>query len=101
MLVTIQDIAELKSYSANLQQIYAYWQAKRGSRLMPRRADLDPAEIPPRLLPGITPRMRRNAMIASLTPARRSWIQLPFSNGGVAIGVRKACSCRCRMTALR
>lgn len=54
MLVTIQDIAELKSYSASLQQIYAYWQSKRGSRLMPCRADLDPAEIPPRLLPGIT-----------------------------------------------
>jgi hypothetical protein len=54
MLVTIQDIAELKSYSANLQQIYAYWQSKRGGRPMPRRADLDPAEIPPRLLPGIT-----------------------------------------------
>jgi hypothetical protein len=54
MLVTVQDIAELKSYSANLQRIYAYWQSKRGSRLMPCRADLDPAEIPPRLLPGIT-----------------------------------------------
>jgi len=54
MLITIQDIEALKSYGANLQRIYAYWQAKRGSRPMPRRADLDPTEIPPLLLPGIT-----------------------------------------------
>ena len=54
MLVTIQDIEALKSYGANLRRIYAYWQAKRGSRPMPRRADLDPTEIPPHLLPGIT-----------------------------------------------
>src|SRR3569623_3353232 len=54
MLVTIRDSESLKRYSANLQRIYAYWETKRGARLMPRRADLDPAEIPPRLLPGIT-----------------------------------------------
>jgi hypothetical protein len=54
MLLTIRDSESLKSYGANLQRIYAYWEAKRGSRSMPRRADLDPAEIPPRLLPGIT-----------------------------------------------
>lgn len=54
MLVSIRDIEELNSYSANLQRIYAYWQGKRGNRAMPRRADLDPTEIPPRLLPGIT-----------------------------------------------
>jgi hypothetical protein len=54
MLVSIRDIAELKGYSANLQRIYGYWQAKRGTRAMPRRADLDPIEMPPRLLPGIT-----------------------------------------------
>lgn len=54
MLVTIQDIESLQGYSANLQLIYAYWLTKRGSRPMPRRADLDPTEIPPHLLPGIT-----------------------------------------------
>jgi len=54
MLLTIQDIEALKSYGANLQRIYAYWQTKRGGRPMPRRADLDPTEIPPHLLPGIT-----------------------------------------------
>jgi hypothetical protein len=54
MLVTIRDIEALKSYGANLQRIYAYWSSKRGGRAMPRRADLDPTEIPPRLLPGIT-----------------------------------------------
>src|SRR3569623_1008594 len=54
MLVTIRDSESLKRYSANLQRIYAYWETKRGARAMPRRADLDPTEIPPRLLPGIT-----------------------------------------------
>lgn len=54
MLVTIRDIESLKGYGANLQRIYAYWQTKRGSRSMPRRSDVDPTEIPPRLLPGIT-----------------------------------------------
>jgi hypothetical protein len=54
MLVTIRDMESLKGYGASLQRIYGYWQAKRGGRPMPRRADLDPTEIPPRLLPGIT-----------------------------------------------
>jgi hypothetical protein len=54
MLVTIRDIESLKSYGANLQLIYGYWQTKQGSRPMPRRSDLDPTEIPPHLLPGIT-----------------------------------------------
>src|ERR1043165_4094437 len=54
MLITIRDIESLKGYGANLQPIYAYWAAKRGDRPMPRRADLDPSEIPARLLPGIT-----------------------------------------------
>jgi len=31
--------------------LYQYWRAKCGDRCMPRRADLDPSEIPPRLLP--------------------------------------------------
>jgi hypothetical protein len=54
MLVTIRDPESLKSYGANLQLIFGYWLAKRGGRPMPARSDLDPAEIPPRLLPGIT-----------------------------------------------
>jgi hypothetical protein len=54
MLVTIRDGESLEDYGANLQRIFAYWQTKRGSRPMPRRSDLDPTEIPPRLLPGIT-----------------------------------------------
>ena len=54
MLVTIHDIESLKGYGANLRSIYAYWLAKRGVRAMPQRADLDPTEITPRLLPGIT-----------------------------------------------
>jgi len=54
MLVTIRSGESLEDYGANLQRIFAYWQKKRGSRPMPRRSDLDPTEIPPRLLPGIT-----------------------------------------------
>jgi hypothetical protein len=54
MLVTLRDSDALKSYGANLQLIYGYWLTQRGSRPMPRRSDLDPADIPPRLLPGIT-----------------------------------------------
>lgn len=54
MLVTVRDLESLKGYSANLQSMYAYWLAKCGARPMPRRADLDPTEISPRLLPGIT-----------------------------------------------
>ena len=54
MLVTIRDIEALKGYGANLRLIYTYWRTKRGHQSMPRRSDLDPTEIPPRLLPGIT-----------------------------------------------
>ena len=35
------------------QAVYRYWQAKRGDRPMPSRADIDPAELPPKVLPGI------------------------------------------------
>jgi hypothetical protein len=31
--------------------LYNYWRSKCGKRRMPRRADIDPAEIPARLLP--------------------------------------------------
>ena len=33
--------------------MYAYWQAKCGQRTMPARADIDPTDMPRRLLPGI------------------------------------------------
>jgi hypothetical protein len=54
MLVTVRDLESVKSYGANLQLIFGYWLTKRGSRPMPSRSDLDPTEIPPRLLPGVT-----------------------------------------------
>jgi len=54
MLVTIRDIESLNGFSSNLQSMYAYWLTRRGNRPMPRRSDLDPTEILPRLLPGIT-----------------------------------------------
>lgn len=34
--------------------VYEYWRSKCGDRPMPSRADLDPLEIPPRLLPCIS-----------------------------------------------
>jgi hypothetical protein len=46
------------------QAVYRYWQAKRGDRLMPSRADIDPAELPPEILPGI-------CLIAVVSDARR------------------------------
>jgi hypothetical protein len=41
---------ELDSATPRLRQAYGYWDAKRGARSMPSRADLEPAEIKP-LLP--------------------------------------------------
>jgi hypothetical protein len=34
--------------------LYKYWLEKRGQRLMPSRADIDPVEIPPQVLPGMS-----------------------------------------------
>jgi hypothetical protein len=39
-------------YEPMLRELYDYWSRKRGARLMPRRRDIDPAEIP-KLLPHI------------------------------------------------
>lgn len=36
-----------------LEAFYAHWRARRGGRAMPRRADIDPVEMPPRLLPNV------------------------------------------------
>src|ERR1043166_5771842 len=38
---------------AHLDAFYGYWRAKRGARAMPRRADIDPTEMDPRLLPNL------------------------------------------------
>jgi len=42
----------LQVCSAGVAEFYGYWDRKRGDRPMPRRADIDPTEIP-RHLPGI------------------------------------------------
>jgi hypothetical protein len=44
--------------SAELNEIYAYWAAKKGGRRMPSRRDLDPAEIP---------RLLRNLMLIDVS----------------------------------
>jgi hypothetical protein len=46
------QIGALAGAPADLLEMYAYWQRKRGARAMPARADLEPAEIK-RLLPGM------------------------------------------------
>ncbi|MBA4096107.1 MAG: hypothetical protein C0484_04975 [Rhodospirillum sp.] len=46
------QVGVLAGAPADLLEMYAYWQRKRGARVMPARADLEPAEIK-RLLPGI------------------------------------------------
>jgi hypothetical protein len=66
MLVTLRNIEALKSYSANLRLMYAYWAGKRGSRPMPRRSDIDPTEIPPHLLPGV--------MLVDVVPDARRYV---------------------------
>jgi hypothetical protein len=38
---------------ARLEDFLGYWRRVRGDRAMPRRADVDPAEIPRRLLPNL------------------------------------------------
>jgi hypothetical protein len=46
------QVGVLAGAPPDLLEMYAYWQRKRGTRAMPDRADLEPAEIK-RLLPGI------------------------------------------------
>jgi len=53
MLDTLVRIEIPASCHANVQVIYDYWLKKRGDRLMPARSDLDPADMPKHLLPGI------------------------------------------------
>jgi hypothetical protein len=48
MLVTYKDSGTIMD--PKLAKLWEYWNTKRGTRLMPARADLDPLEIP-RLLP--------------------------------------------------
>lgn len=44
--VVVTDVAEAGVGHPVLRRLYAYWQGKRGERLMPARSDLDPLEIP-------------------------------------------------------
>jgi len=47
-----RDLRFLETCLPNVAQIFHYWDARRGNRRMPCRADLDPVDIP-RLLAGI------------------------------------------------
>ncbi|HEX9464812.1 MAG TPA: PAS domain-containing protein [Alphaproteobacteria bacterium] len=52
--MTLSDLTPATSpiSDARLKEGYAYWQRKAGDRRMPRRADIDPTEIP-KLLPHV------------------------------------------------
>ncbi len=46
------SLAFLEFCHPRIRALYEYWNGKRGARRMPRRADIDPMEIPS-YLPGI------------------------------------------------
>jgi len=54
MLADIQQIEASLTCHPDTLSLFEYWQRKRGGRAMPRRGDIDPTEIPPRVLPGIS-----------------------------------------------
>lgn len=54
MLNDIRHIDTIPLRHLGARALYEYWLNKCGSRLMPRRSDIDPTEIPPQLLPGIS-----------------------------------------------
>ena len=50
----MREVASFEELSSSIgAEFYAYWERKRGTRRMPSRADIDPAEIK-RILPNIT-----------------------------------------------
>ena len=69
-----EDPAFLLTCHPDTVALYGYWREKRGERLMPRRSDIDPTEIPPRLLPGIT----LNTTPDDYTPLRDGYL-MPFN----------------------
>jgi hypothetical protein len=52
--ITPIDTDTVSLLHPDAQALYYYWLNKRGQRPMPRRSDIDPTEIPPRVLPGIS-----------------------------------------------
>lgn len=54
MLSDITPINAICLRHPDAQALYQYWLNKRGARLMPRRSDIDPTEMPSQLLPGIS-----------------------------------------------
>jgi hypothetical protein len=54
MLSDIMPIDANSLRHPDARALYHYWLNKRGERSMPRRADIDPTEMPPQLLPSIS-----------------------------------------------
>ena len=52
MALDITDVRLLDGASNGIREIHAYWMDRRGARLMPRRADFDPIDLPHHL-PGL------------------------------------------------
>jgi hypothetical protein len=49
----VREVASVEELSSSIgSELYAYWERKRGSRRMPSRADIDPADLK-RILPSI------------------------------------------------
>ena len=49
----MREVASVEELSSSIgTELYAYWELKRGERLMPSRADIDPADLK-RILPNI------------------------------------------------
>ncbi|HKP23422.1 MAG TPA: PAS domain-containing protein [Dongiaceae bacterium] len=49
----VREVASVEELSSSIgTELYAYWERKRGSRRMPSRADIDPADLK-RILPSI------------------------------------------------
>ena len=57
--------------------LYDYWLARCGERRMPRRADIDPLDIPPRLLPGIC--------LVDVVPDTRRYVYRLVGTGDVEV----------------
>jgi len=52
-LVTEKRSMEPPTDNAEQKLLLDYWSAKRGTRLFPARRDIDPVELPPKILPNI------------------------------------------------
>jgi hypothetical protein len=46
-------VSDIHIANSQLQQVYDYWNQKRGTRIAPSRAEIQPEELPPMALPNL------------------------------------------------